>query len=113
MSIDVGNEFYHRLANRNKHQGDGKYNAEEFRHKYLADFDNEKVWRDGKKTITFDFSNVKKIGPSFANEAFAYFVKFASPKQILKQIVITNATKVQMMIIEEELESASKRLLGM
>jgi hypothetical protein len=108
MLIDVGKDFNHRLANRNKSQGDGKYNAEDFRVKYLNEFDNEKVWKDGKKSITFDFSNVKKIGPSFANEAFAHFVRYTKPEQILKQIIFINISRVQLLIIKEELESASK-----
>lgn len=107
MLIDVGKEFYHRLANRNEHQGDGKNNAQEFRQKYLDEFDDEKVWREAQKTITLDFSNVKKIGPSFANEAFAYFVRYAKPKQILNQIQFINISKIQLLIIEEELDSAA------
>lgn len=107
--IDVGKDFYPRLANRDENQGDGKHTAVSFRLKYLTCFDNSKVWEDGTLTIDFDFSNVSKIGPSFANEAFAYFTKYAKPTAILKQIKVSNTTKVQLSIIKQELETGYKR----
>ena len=106
--VDVGKSFYPRLAHRNKNQGDGKHTATEFREQFLSEFDNESFWKDPQPSIILDFSNVKKIGPSFANEAFAFFTKYAPPEKILRVVVIENATTVQYAIIREELESGYK-----
>lgn len=103
--IDIGKVFYHRLVNRDQNQGDGKYNAVEFRENYLKSLDNRDVWGAEAVAIDLDFANVKKIGPSFANEAFAYFTKYAKPAQILNKIKLHNISVVQQMIIEEEIES--------
>lgn len=108
--IDVGHDFYHRLANRDRSQGDGEHTAEEFRKKYLATLDNEDVWKTSTEPIILDFSNVRKIGPSFANEAFAYFTKYVSPDEIKKRILFENTTSVQRNIIMEELETGYKRV---
>ncbi len=105
MTIDVGKDFHERLANRNQHQGDGRYTAEEFRNKYLIDFDNENEWKGGNNIITFDFANVRKIGPSFANESFAYFMKYTNPEGFYNKIKFINISKVQKMIIDQELNS--------
>ena len=107
--VDVGKEFYHRLANRNKYQGDGRHTAEQFRNAYLCDLDKEDTWNDDKITIIFNFENVKKIGPSFANEAFAYFMKYTTPQQLKKKIRFKNISSVQELIIEQELESGYSR----
>ena len=37
-----------------------------------SDFDSADASTNGVLTIELDFANVFKIGPSFANEAFAY-----------------------------------------
>jgi hypothetical protein len=103
-TIDVGKDFYHRLANRDNKQGDGKYTAVEFRKKYLADLNNEGAWKTNDLFIEFDFSNVKRIGPSFANEAFGYFTQYARPEVILQRIKFKHISEVQLMIIKEELE---------
>ena len=105
LIVDVGEDFYHRLTNRNKEQGDGKHTAVDFREKYLSDLDDKNAWVNDDVFIELDFSNVTKIGPSFANEAFAYFTQYASPEKILRKISIRNATVVQKMVIKEELES--------
>ena len=104
-TIDVGITFYHRLANRDRNQGDGKYNAVEFRTRFLSSLDNAEVWRKTTEPIILDFKNVKKIGPSFANEAFGYFTKYVKPKEFFKKVEFVNITAVQKMIIDEELES--------
>jgi hypothetical protein len=105
MSINIGKDFHARLANRNKYQGDGTHTAEDFRNKYLLRFDNQKEWNEGAEIITFDFSNVRKIGPSFANEAFAYFMQYTDPKGFYNRIKFINTTKIQGMIIDEELRA--------
>lgn len=104
-TIDVGTEFYHRLANRDKQQGDGKHTAVEFRRRYLTELDNPDAWTQEIKPILLDFKNVEKIGPSFANEAFAYFTKYAKPEKILERIIFLNISKVQLIIIKQELDS--------
>lgn len=103
--IDVAKDFYPRLANRDKNQGDGKHTAIEFRRKYLSDLDSQAFWKLPTKVVKFDFSGVRKIGPSFANEAFAYFTRYASPEEILQVISIANASEVQLAIIKNELEA--------
>ncbi len=107
--IDIGKEFYHRLANRDDRQGDGKKTAVEFREKYLSDLDNSNVWKDDKEIIQLDFINVKKLGPSFANEAFAYFTQYAQPERILKKIKLLNISKVKELIILQELKTGYSR----
>lgn len=109
-TIDVGKEFYHRLANRDKHQCGGYHSAEDFRDEYLAELCNEEAWKDNSEFIVLDFSHVKKLGPSFANEAFAFFTQFAKPERILKKIRFVNISDVKMMIIRTELESGYGKL---
>ncbi len=103
--IDVGKEFYHRLANIDELQGDGKYTSFEFRQKYLSFLDNKKKWVNSEEEIVLDFQNVKKIGCDFANNVFAYFRRYANPKQILNKINIINASNVQKRIIEYEVDN--------
>ncbi len=103
--VDVGNDFYHRLANRDNHQGDGLHNAIEFREKYLSELDNKNVWSSGREFITLDFINVKKIGPSFANAAFGHFMQHTDPSTFLKVVKFINITDVHLLIIKAELDS--------
>ena len=104
--IDVGKEFFPRLANRDKSQGDGRHNAIDFRRRYLGELDNVQIWtKAGEPVICFDFVGVDKIAPSFANEAFAYFTKYAAPELILKVIKFKNISPVKMEIIELELRT--------
>ncbi|MBW0435209.1 STAS-like domain-containing protein [Leptospira yasudae] len=105
MEVDVGREFYHRLVNRDKHQGDGKFTAVEFRKKYLKEFDSKKYWENPSIRIVFNFENVEKIGPSFANEAFAYFMKYVDPKIFNRYVQFKNLSKIAKMIIDQELET--------
>lgn len=104
-AIDVGKDFYHRLANRDKYQGDGTHTAEEFRYKYLKELDKPEAWTIDDEYIVFDFQNVKKIGPSFANAAFGHFMKYTKPERFLKRIRFINISDVHRLIIKEELES--------
>ena len=75
MIIDIGNDFFTRLLNRNKSQGDGKNTAIDFRNEYLTELDNSNWWSDESKTIKLDFKNVEVVGPSWANEIFAYYLR--------------------------------------
>lgn len=105
MAIDVGRDFHDRLTNRNRYQGDGGFTAEEFRDRYFKEIDNIDYWKKPNITIILDFSNVRKIGPSFANEAFAYFMKYTNPVRFQESVRFINISRVQKMIIEQELES--------
>lgn len=104
-SVDVGKEFYHRLGNRDEHQGDGQYTAVDFRNRFLSELDDNKAWTRSGVFIVLDFKNVRKIGPSFANEAFGYFMKYTNPSSFLKKVQFKNISEVQLIIIKEELES--------
>jgi hypothetical protein len=108
-TVHIKDDFGHRLANRDEHQGDGTFTAVQFRERFLNFLDNKDAWKTGGTVICLDFSGVKKIGPSFANEAFAYFTKYAKPDEILSKIKLTNATEVQLMIIKQELEDGYRR----
>jgi len=108
QAIDVGKEFYHRLANRDDKQGDGKHTGVEFRNRFLSHLNNLEAWKSPSEPIILDFKNVKKIGPSFASEAFGYFMKYVNPEEFLKKIQFINISGVHLMIIKEELESAYK-----
>jgi hypothetical protein len=105
--VQVARDFGRRLANRDKRQGDGKHTAIDFRRKFLAALDNPEIWKTVGKgpAIELDFEGVVKIGPSFANEAFAYFTQYASPERVLERIRFVNTSHVQMLIIEQELRS--------
>lgn len=107
-TVDVGRDFHHRLANRDKYQGDGRYTAVEFRAKYLGRLDNAEAWKEIGQAIVLDFQNVKKIGPSFANEAFGHFMKYTTPDRFLERVRFINISDVQRIIIKEELESGYK-----
>ncbi len=109
-TVDVGQDFYPRLANRDQKQGDGKHTAIEFRKRFLRELDDESAWKQLDPFIVLDFRHIRKIGPSFANEAFAYFTQYASPEMILKKIKFENLTEVQRSIIQEELEAGYSRL---
>lgn len=105
MKIDVGTEFHRRLTNRDKLQGDGRYTAVQFRERFLNSLDNQEYWKQDPEPIILDFKNVEKIGPSFANEAFAYFTKYAKPEVVLSKIKFENITTVQRILIEQEIKS--------
>ena len=109
MAIDVGKDFHHLLVNRHRYQGDGKHHAEDFRKRYLNSLDNENAWTKEFDVIVLDFSKVRKIGPSFANEAFAYFMKFVNPELFFTRVKFVNISNVQLAIIKQELETGYSR----
>lgn len=91
------------LTNRDKLQRDGVFNGRQFREEFLSSYDNAEYWKS--KTIEFveiDFSDVIKLGPSWANEVFAYFTKFAKPERVLEVINPTGLSPVKKAIIELE-----------
>ena len=110
IKVDVGSDFSDSLICRNDKQGDGKYTAVEFRNKYLISLDNEGIWKEKETIICLDFSKVRTILPSFANEAFAYFLKFnISPDDIKRLIRFEGLSPVKEMIINRELTDGYKR----
>lgn len=108
-TIDVAKEFYPRLSNRDETQGDGKHTAIEFRERFLKELDAKEAWESTTPFIALDFRDVKKIGPSFANESFAYFTQYARPGDVLNRINFKNLSTVQESIIKSELESGYRR----
>jgi hypothetical protein len=99
-------EFSDFLINRDQRQGDGTFNAVEFRQKYLANADNEEWWSKKSDVIELDFEGVDTLGPSWANEAFAYFAKFANKSgDILKRIRFVNISPVKLALVKKEIDS--------
>jgi len=109
-TIKIAVEFFHRLQNRDKNQGDGSYTGEEFRNKYLTELDDKKMWdsEHREEFIELDFENVIRLGPSWANEVFAYFTQYAKPEEILQKIKISNISEVKMETIRNELSEGYK-----
>lgn len=108
--VDVGSEFYPRLANRDERQDDGSNNAIMFRKRFLQDLDDNPIlWNDDVCYIELDFSSVDILGPSFANEAFAYFTRLYKPEKILKKIHFTRISRVKLLTIEKELKDGYSR----
>lgn len=129
--VKVAQEFGTRLTNRSHLQGDGKNTAEEFRKKYftwhfrkdswdmlnlalscetedLGEF-NEGVNEGNQEIIqeleiTFDFDGVKALTPSFANEAFRYFLQYTTKDTFLKVVKFINISDVKLEIIMRELD---------
>lgn len=102
--IDVGNEFSDYLVNRNKLQGDGSATAEQFRDKFLKDLESEDWW-SGQDIITLSFKNVRTLGPSWANEVFAYYTAKRNKELIQKKIIFKDISTVKKEIIDQEIES--------
>ena len=109
QTVDIGTEFCESLTNRDGRQRDGKHTAVEFRRKYLLALDDDECWRNSDTFIVLDFANVKRIGPSWANEAFGYFAEKAEPSVILKKIKMINISRVKLEIIKTELDTAHNK----
>ena len=77
----------------------------EFRNKYLGELDDQENWNNNSSIIELDFRHVKRLGPSWANEVFAYFTRKHKPESILKKIKLINITKVKRAIVEKEIET--------
>lgn len=106
MIINVAEDFYHRLANRNQTQGDGKFTAVQFRQRFLGHLDFHKSWDKKGPIVLFDFEGVKKLSPGFANEAFAHFTIYASPDKIFERIQFINISPVKRETIEREVQDS-------
>lgn len=103
--VDVGKEFSRRLIYRNAFQANDNINAQNFRRRFLSELDSFEKWGKDYRVV-LDFSNVDTISPGFANEAFAYFAKYAkTPAELLEKIFIKNASGVKDKIILDEINS--------
>jgi hypothetical protein len=107
--IDIGKDFFVDLVNRDENQGDGQFTATQFRDKYLKEMTNQEFWQNPKSSIELDFQNVEVLGPSFANEAFAFFTKYAKPEVIKRVIKFINISQVKMSTIDVELDRSYDR----
>ncbi|MCP5245195.1 MAG: DUF4325 domain-containing protein [Burkholderiales bacterium] len=103
--VDVGKEFSSSLTNRDEYQRDGKFTGLDFRTKFLNGLDDKEQWENDNVFITLDFGNVKRVGPSWSNEVFAYFTKFGKKEHILKKIKLENISRVKLAIIMKEIET--------
>ena len=97
ITINIGKDFSPSLVY--------KESAFCFRDTYLSFLDNDDIWKDDATEIILDFSRVKRIGPAWSNEVFAYFRKYANTDQILKKINIINASSTKKTIIQFEIDS--------
>lgn len=103
-------DFYSHLVNRDENQGDGKNTAVQFREKFLAELGNHEWWRDTSKKIKLNFKDVETLGPSWANEAFAYFTVFdIKPDVFFEKVVCEDISQVKKTIIQIELEAGYKK----
>ena len=108
-TIEIAKDFSSYLVNRNPRQGDGSNNGEGFREKFLSHLDPD--WWKSDNIITFDFSGVRTLGPSWANEVFAYYTDTYERKLILKKFLFKNISPVKLEIIHLEIESGYKTSL--
>ena len=111
QSVEIAKQFCSRLVNRDKLQGDGKCSGELFRTQFLQELDSLAWWKDPDTSITLDFSEIETLGPSWANEVFAYFTKFdQSPSKILSKIRLLNISRVKRSTIEMEINAGYSRV---
>ena len=83
----------------------GKRTGAFLRELFMEHMDNQKFWDNvNSPAIRFDFTGVRKITPSFANDAFAYFTKYANATKVLKVIEFVNITNIKRAIINLEVE---------
>ena len=104
-TVNVGLDFSPYLINRGGQQMDGAFSGQAFRNKYLADLDDAARWHDSELCVVLDFGEVKRLGPSWANEVFAFFTKYGKPGIILKKIKLVNISKVKRDIIQVEIDT--------
>jgi epoxyqueuosine reductase QueG len=99
--VDIGTEFNTALLYRSSTQGPNS--GEDFRKKYLSRLDNNDAWqwKTSDVFVVLDFKNVEVLSPSFADEAFGYFTKYANNIDIFKRIIV-NIKRIHEEIIKEE-----------
>lgn len=103
--INVAAEFSDYLVNRNNLQGDGTKTGEDFRTQFLLDLENDSWWDKSENIIIFNFKDVRTIGPSWANEVFAYYANKRNKSTVLSHLKFENISPVKLEIIELEIES--------
>lgn len=109
--INVGRDFSVDLVNRDSNQGDGLHTAVEFREQYLKDLLKPEFWEKPREYVVLDFSKVEVLGPSFANEAFAFFTKYdVKPETIMQVIKFVNISRVKLSIVKVELDQGYRGL---
>jgi hypothetical protein len=106
-------EFSKILRNRNSLQTDGLNTGEEFREKHLKEQDNQEWWNN-EEVVSFDFAEIITLGPSWANEVFAYFTKFpnVNEKKFLKKFIFENISSVKLKTILMEVKDGYRGILG-
>ena len=97
ITVNIGKEFSPNLVY--------KESSLLFRETFLDFLDNEDAWKTDDVEIELDFVKIKRIGPAWSNEVFAYFRKYASTEQIMKKIKMINITEVKKIIIYFEINS--------
>ncbi len=103
--INLAKDFSPVLRNRNKYQTDGKFTAIEFRKKFLNELDSQEWWGNESKTISIDLSDIDTLGPSWVNEAFAYFARYnINSEALFKKINFIGLDEVWKEIIEQEMK---------
>lgn len=102
--INIATEFSNELTNRDEHQRDGKNNGKQFRNDFLAELEKEEAWKNDNCFAQLNFKDVIKLGPSWANEVFAFYTKYAKPEKILKKLDIINISQVKIATIKLEME---------
>lgn len=113
MKVIKVSEFSKILRNRNTLQTDGLNTGEDFREKYLKDQDNQEWW-NSDEVVCFDFSDILTLGPSWANEVFAYFTKFKNvdEKKFFKKFTFKNISTVKLKTIQMEVRDGYRGILG-
>lgn len=103
IKINISKQFSPQLRNRDERQGDGTNTAVQFRRKFLSCLVKDERWQPGAEDLELDFSGVEIIGPSFANEAFAFFTKYSTPEDIYTKIKFANINPIDKEIIDWEI----------
>lgn len=104
-TIEIAKEFSDYLVNRNERQGDGTKTGVEFRATFLKPLESDEWWNDDKETLVLDFDRVSTIGPSWANEVFAYYTDKHSVGEIRSKILLKNLSPIKKEIVDIEIES--------
>lgn len=103
--IDVGIDFSDRLLSDRQLMDKKEHTAGAFKRKYLNNLDNKAAWRNSRTAVVLDFSKVRVVSPSFAIEAFGYFMQYTNSKAFYKKIKFENISRVKKAIIDIELAS--------
>jgi len=110
MKITIATEFSDFLVNRDEFQGDGTFTGVEFRTQFLAPLEAQDWWKNSSEELVLDFDKVDTIGPSWANEVFAYYTDAGrTPTEILKKIKFQKISPVKLNLIKTEIAAGYKK----